>query len=129
MAKVRIATVKATGLRYIVSRMYFPKNPNEKAKAYCWGEVVAYRGTQAKHEKSKIFIAEAVDVVEVERTEALMLELFEQNVSLRRKAGHIIERRGRKNLDYIDHGTKEQMEKRDEINAKIARILRNVRGY
>jgi hypothetical protein len=85
--KVRIATVKATGKRYIVQRLYLPTQSNEVAKVFCWGDVVAVQGTSLKHSEAHTFVRDAVDVVEVDRTRELCEELFDQAMRERIEAG------------------------------------------
>lgn len=83
----RIATVKATGMKYLVQRLYIPTQTNEVAKVYCWGECVGTRGAATRHEESKIFTREAVEIAEVQKTEALANELFNQALRAKRAAG------------------------------------------
>ena len=75
MSTVRVATVKATGKRYIVQQVDF-----RAEKVHCWGEVVVTserKGT--KHEGTKAFILSAVDIQnDVPFDDKLMRELFEQ---------------------------------------------------
>ena len=66
---VRLATVKATGSRYVVSRLVIA-SPRQAGRVFCWGEVTAVNGRSMQHGASKTFASEAVVVAEVERTTA-----------------------------------------------------------
>lgn len=76
---IRIATVKATGERYVVQQIDFRSN-----KVHCWGELISFSGERGgsafrkTHAGSKAFLADAVTVTEVEQSEALVKELFAQ---------------------------------------------------
>ena len=96
MSLVRIATVTATGHKYIIQQIEFSKTP----KVHCWGEVCGLKNLSATHEGSKTFLKSEVTISEVERTQYLMNTLFQQNIQIRRDAGHVLT--GRKNI--IDHG-------------------------
>lgn len=87
MTKQRIATVKATGDRYIVQRL----DIGEKIVVRCWGEVTSYKtglgrthaerkatGASTKHAASKAFVRDAVDIAEVEVTGFVAEELLAQ---------------------------------------------------
>lgn len=75
MNTVRVATVKATGRKYIVQYIDFQTN-----KVHCWGEVfVTSERKGTKHDGTKAFILSAVDVQnDVPFNDKLMGELFEQ---------------------------------------------------
>ena len=91
MAKVRIATVQATGDRYLVSRLYLPTVTTEPAKAFCWGEVESTKGRSTKHGERKVFLLDAVEVDEVVKDEELVHQLWMQGIRKLRAAGHDIE--------------------------------------
>lgn len=76
----RIATVKATGDKYIVQRMSIGKTEAE-SRVYVWGEVLSYKtgrgytdaerlatGASTKHASSKAFTRDAVTIEEVDVT-------------------------------------------------------------
>jgi hypothetical protein len=112
MATTRIATVKATGRRYVVERIAFARKPWEADKVFCWGDVESYfrkgGAARAVHEKDgKSFARADVDIAEVEVTDALYRGLLAQSAEVRREAGHVVEQRGR---NYVDRGTPEQAE-------------------
>jgi len=87
----RVATVKATGRRYIVQRLYLPTD-GQPSKCFCWGELTSYRGLDSKHETSKVFLLEEVSVALTPKTIGLMEELFLQNIEALRAAGAVITR-------------------------------------
>lgn len=86
MTTIRLATVKATGKRYVVQQMDLRR---ATPVVHCWGEVSSFRlpGT-TKHRGSKTFILEAVDVTEVERTAELLTALWHQGLEALRAEGH-----------------------------------------
>ncbi|MGD9749435.1 MAG: hypothetical protein AB7W59_00405 [Acidimicrobiia bacterium] len=114
----RIATVKATGARYIVQSLDFKSD-----LAFCWGEVVWVQGTRTKHEESKRFPLAEVEIATVERTPALCVELFEQAVAGRQAAGHVLARSGRKHINITDFGTPDQIRGRIECSERFVRDL------
>jgi hypothetical protein len=75
MQTTRIATVKATGRRYIIQQIDF-----RAGKVHCWGEVVqTHERKGTRHEGAKAFILSAVDIQnDVPYDDALMAALFEQ---------------------------------------------------
>lgn len=114
----RIATVKATGLRYVVQSLDFRANV-----AFCWGEVVWAQGGRWKHEESKRFPLAEVEIATVTRTAELGAELFEQAVQGRRNAGHVLGRSGRKNITITDYGTPGAIKARIERRERFVRDL------
>lgn len=90
MAKMRIATVKATGDRYLVQRLEIPTSG--EGRCHVWGEVTGFHTARAatrdlamartastKHQASKTFPRGAVDVSEeVEITGNLAQGLLDQ---------------------------------------------------
>ena len=95
---VRIATVKATGKKYIVQFIDFRAN-----KAVCWGEVVTFRGTGTRHEGTKAWLLEAVEIgAEEPKTQAIVSCLFDQMIASKREEGHNIDvrRTPRGNINY-----------------------------
>lgn len=120
VAKTRIATVKATGKRYVVQSLELPKDPRHAKKAHCWGEVVSYKGGSAKHGESKHFLLDAVDITEVERTPALLRALWDQGIeSLRAKGHEVVVRTSRRgNVNARDYGTRAQQETRAAARAR-----------
>lgn len=91
MTKVRVATVKATDDRYLVLRLYLPRDANEPAKVYCWGEVTKAKGLRTTHGPSKTYLRSEVEVDEVEKTEELVHRLWMQYVRKLRAEGHDVE--------------------------------------
>jgi hypothetical protein len=72
MIPMRLAVVKATGKRYIVRKM-------EYTRVRCWGEVKRVTGFSSQHGDDKLFILDKVDILNVDRTEELLKELWMQN--------------------------------------------------
>lgn len=85
---VRLATVKATGERYIVTSVDFGSG-----KVYCRGELVRARGLSTTHAAARCFTVAAVELATVEKTDALVGALFAQAKSAAR-AGRIPGYRG-----------------------------------
>lgn len=114
---IRIATVKATGVRYIVQQLSIPK-PGEVGRVHCWGEVVAHRGGETRHSGNKTFLADAVTVTEVAKTHALVEGLFQQHIAGLRSKGNVVTS-NRKGTKYTNHGTQEQISARSEAVARV----------
>lgn len=120
MDKIRIATVRATGKRYVVSQLDFRAN-----KAHCWGEVTEVcqngRALQTRHDAQKTFVLDAVTIAEVDRTPELLRSLFDQRIEGLRAQGHVVDDRTtrRGNRRVTDHGTPAQMEARRAANERI----------
>ena len=97
MANIRVATVKATGKKYIVSFVDFRAN-----KVTCWGEIVSRTGASTKHDGTKSFMLDAVEIAEVPKTDALLRELTQQMLAGLRESGKLesvsVSRRG--NVSY-----------------------------
>lgn len=97
MATHRIATVKATGKKYIVQFIDFRAN-----KVVCWGEVELRTGLRTKHGPNKAFLLEAVEIKEEPKTEALVQALVDQFLTGLTEEGHVVDvrvsRRG--NISY-----------------------------
>lgn len=70
---VRVATVRATGDRFIVIRLDV-----SAGKVHCFGQVNAYRGLDTKHDPNVTFARAEVDVVEVVKDARLVNDLFTQ---------------------------------------------------
>jgi hypothetical protein len=70
---IRIATVRATGLRYIVQRIDF-----RDQVAFCRGEVVACQGVRTQHGPDVQLKLADVAVTSTMKTEELADALFEQ---------------------------------------------------
>jgi hypothetical protein len=119
MATIRIATVKATGKRYVVQQVIFA---GDKSKVLCWGEVAGHNGARTTHDaEGKKFLLSAVEIAEVEKTPALCAALFQQMVDARREAGHLMVRKGR---NVVDYGTAADREAAAALNA-AARAVRS----
>lgn len=83
----RIATVKATQKKYLVSYIDFRAN-----KVVCWGEVTKRVGLKTWHDKTKSFPLEEVEVSpEQAKTLALLEQLTEQMFDSLREAGHEVD--------------------------------------
>lgn len=80
MAKIRIATVKATGKKYIVQQWF-------GGKVHCWGELVSYKGLSTKHGESKSFLEDFVTLETVDQNQSLVESLFAQAVQVKEEAG------------------------------------------
>lgn len=94
----RIATVKATGKKYLVQYLDFRAN-----KAVCWGEVTKRAGLRTWHDGTKAFLLEAVEIgPERPKDEAFVSELVDQMLTGLKEEGHDVEvrtsRRG--NIKY-----------------------------
>ena len=124
MEKTRIATVKATGKRYIVDQLDFRAN-----KAHVWGEVtsVTAKGAalQTRHDGRKAFLLDAVTIAEVDRTQELLRGLFDQGTQGLRDKGHVLEERTARNggKRVTDLGTPAQIEARREANERFVGFL------
>jgi hypothetical protein len=87
MTLFRIATVKVTGKKYLVSYIDFRAN-----KVVCHGEVTRFRGLQSWHEGTKAFLLDVVDIApEAPKTVSLMTELWNQGIASKRAEGYDIE--------------------------------------
>jgi hypothetical protein len=83
----RVATVKATGKKYLVSYVDFRAN-----KVVCWGELATFRGLGTRHEGTKAFLLEFVEIsAEMPKTEALVTELMNQTFASKREEGHRVD--------------------------------------
>jgi hypothetical protein len=124
MDTVRVATVRATGKQYIVSRIAFSKNEaKDPSKVFCFGEVVSYRGVNARHEKDQSFLLADVDLKNnVARTPALIEALFKQAIEGRRAAGHVLTTTRKGNV--VDHGPPEQIQAAQAARAELNAAFR-----
>lgn len=123
---IRIATVTATGARYVVQQISIPKR-GEVGRVHCWGEVTSFSArTGTKHAGSKAFLASAVTVVEVPFSAKLMEELFDQYITSLRAKGNVVtaSRNGR---TFTNHGTPEQMAATQEARARFAAVRAQLR--
>lgn len=84
---VRIATVKATGQRFLVQQLSL-----DTGRAHCWGHVTSFKGRSTKHTASKHFVLDTVEVTEAPMTEGLAAELFEQYIGALSTAGWVLSR-------------------------------------
>lgn len=87
---MRIATVKATGDRYLIQKLDIPRTG--EGRVHCWGEVVGFKTSarssrteclsapaSTRHAASRTFVRSAVDVSEdVVVTGSLAAELIQQ---------------------------------------------------
>ena len=97
----RIATVKASGKKYIVQFIDFRAN-----KVVCWGEVATFRNTGTRHEGTKAFLLEFVEIgAEEPKTQAMVLALMDQTFASKREEGHILDvrtsRKGNIRYEYL----------------------------
>jgi hypothetical protein len=100
----RIATVKATGKKYLVQYIDFRAN-----KVVCWGEVTKRVGLRTWHGPNKVWMLEAVEVgPERQKDAAFVSELVDQMLDGLKEEGHDVEvrtsRRG--NIKYMIHPKK-----------------------
>jgi hypothetical protein len=91
--KVRIATVKQTGRKYLVQQIDFQAKPEPIVR--CWGEVESAKATSngggsSRHGESKAFVKSAVEITEVEKTWDLIDELWQQSQQAKRAKGYKI---------------------------------------
>ena len=105
---IRIATVKATGDKYIVTNCSCVYNPDKTlnvdlSKVHCWGELSAFRNLSSKHDGTKTFLERAVTITDVEKTVPLMKELFEQGLRALQAKGFIIGRTRKGNAKIYGH--------------------------
>lgn len=93
---IRIATVTATGNRYIVQQLSLGKTP-EGDRVHCWGEVVSIKGLSTKHSASKTFPRGEVEIAELPSSFSLLEDLWHQNIrELRARGAHVtVSRTGR----------------------------------
>jgi hypothetical protein len=103
----RVATVRATGDRYIVQRMTIGGNA-AGSFVHCWGEVVGLKtgrgntdaerlatGSRTTHQGSKTFVRDAVDIVEIDVTGHVARELFAQGIRNLKHTGRVLATRRR----------------------------------
>jgi hypothetical protein len=84
MNLVRIATIKATGKRYVVQQLDFKTN-----RAHCWGELMSYdtKKSSRTHEGAKAFDLNEVTIArDVPLTNKLLDELFAQSLEVHKEA-------------------------------------------
>jgi hypothetical protein len=104
MTLFRIATVKATGKKYLINYLDFRAN-----KAVCWGEVTRAKGLKTWHGPSKSFLLEAVEIgLEQPKTQAFVDSLFFQTIEGQKAEGFDIEvrRTARGNIRATNYGKK-----------------------
>lgn len=92
----RLATVRATGRRYIVARLHLPAGG--PARVQCWGEVTRAHGCRTTHGATLVFDRADVDIADAEKTPALVHALFLQNVEAVRATGVNVTLSGRKHV-------------------------------
>lgn len=93
MKTIRIATVTATGHRFLVNSIDF-----RSEKALLWGQVTAARGVNTTHEKAFYVALAEVTITEEPKTEQLVRALWLQYHDSLRAKGHEVWLSGRKNL-------------------------------
>ncbi len=98
---VRVATVKATGKRYIVCFLDF-----QSGKVNCYGELIKSKGLATTHGPNKAFLLDAVEVKDVVKDLTLVQSLFEQSVASKREEGHDVSVRVSRagNIRATDYG-------------------------
>ena len=84
---VRIATVLATGRRFIVNYLD-TRGAGGRGIAHCWGE-------------AKKFTLDKVRIEEIPNVHDLSLELFEEYIQSLRDQGYRITRKGRRHKTYV----------------------------
>lgn len=100
----RIATVKATGKKYLVNYIDFRTN-----KVVCWGEVTKAKGLKTWHEPNKVFLLDAVEISpEQPKDQAFVDSLFYQCIDSKRSEGYDIEvkQSARGNIRATNYGKK-----------------------
>lgn len=85
----RIATVKATGKKYVVRHIDF-SGPTPIVR--CWGEVISTTRKANRHDEHKSFHRDEVDVSTVEWTPELHNELLRQGAAYLRSKGYRVHR-------------------------------------
>lgn len=116
--EIRIATVKANGRRYIVQQIDF-----RAEKVHTWGEVASFRNGRSRHDGTKCFKLDAVEITTEIKSFGLLSDLFDQMVETRRDAGHRIRRtRGGNAIDegYSDSYKKARAESKRLAEARAA---------
>lgn len=92
--KVSVATVGATGDRYLVRHRFLPRTGPagpEHVRVVLWGDVVGWRGLRVSCEDGGPSLSlRQVAVEEVAAGPALWSELFEQTLRHRREAGRVL---------------------------------------
>lgn len=94
MAKqIRLATVKATGKRFIVQQINFKTD-----RVHCWGSV-SWVGDRAstRHQASKVFDLDDVSLASVTQTSSLVVELFKEYFEELEAANFVVAVTGKKN--------------------------------
>lgn len=85
--KLRIATIIATGRRFVVDRLSFPSN-GQPGKCYCYGDIVEIRSTSNggaafTYSGHRTFLIDAVKIEEVEFTYQYASQLFNECANIR----------------------------------------------
>jgi len=75
MSKIRLATLKKNGRRYFLPQIDF-----KRKRAYLWGEVSKCQGCRTWHEKTFSIPLNEITWEDVEKTDSLCRELFEQSI-------------------------------------------------
>ena len=89
--QIRLATVLATGARFIVNCIDFKTD-----RVLCHGSVVVAQGSRTQHERGVWFPLASVQIATVEKTPAFCADLFNQHVAQLRAAGAVLVSSGRK---------------------------------
>lgn len=84
--EIRIATVKATGCRYIIQRVDFDVD-----RVHTWGEVTRFSRTSSRHGASKSFALADVTVADAVKTEALVYALGTQALDNMMRRGLLLD--------------------------------------
>jgi hypothetical protein len=127
VTNVRIARVKESGHIYLVQYC------DHRAKVvYAWTNVISYRGLRMEHEKLTVdsdgeesntrswkkFGFDEVELDYLPYTVETVKMLFNQTVSLRKEAGHVLVKRGENTFD-VGRGPKAVT----HINSKIDKFV------
>ncbi len=102
MTLFRIATVKATGKKYLVNYIDFRAN-----KVVCWGEVTRTKGLRTWHGPNKAYLLDAVEISkEQPKDQAFVDSLFFQCIDGKREEGYDIDvrRTPRGNIRATNYG-------------------------
>jgi len=83
--KLRIATVKATGRRFVVDRIDLPRD-DSPAKVYCLGDIVKSKetrngGASFTYKGFRRFLRDAVDITEVVFTFEVCRDLWRESMA------------------------------------------------
>jgi hypothetical protein len=129
--RVRIATVKKTGARYIVQQCEFKQGDLRAGIVHCWGEVAEVRGTETQHHaRARVFSVHDVELTLEHKTHALCVELLKQGA---RVLDDVVAMRGRGSFSLMGRiagsGERSAPKRReDEVAAELAQAAERARA-